>query len=236
MINSYHMAASAIDEALRNVVASGGDLNRTALLDNFCWADTSRKEKLGSLVMAAKACRDVAVAYGTPFISGKDSLNNEFSEGGKRIGIPDTLLISAVSVTDTTKIVSMDLKEEGNEVYVVGRTYDELGGSCYYDLSGKTGANVPMWRPESKRDMERLSEAMRAGLVRSCHDCSEGGIAVAAAEMAFAGNVGLKMELDDVTRNTDNELKILFSESNGRFLVEVRKENGDKFRKTYRSR
>ena len=231
MINSYHMAASAIDEALRNVVASGGDLNRTALLDNFCWADTSRKEKLGSLVMAAKACRDVAVAYGTPFISGKDSLNNEFSEGGKRIGIPDTLLISAVSVTDTAKIVSMDLKEEGNEVYVVGRTYDELGGSCYYDLSGKTGANVPMWRPESKRDMERLSEAMRAGLVRSCHDCSEGGIAVAAAEMAFAGNVGLKMELDDVTRDTDNELKILFSESNGRFLVEVRKENGDKFRK-----
>ena len=231
LISSYDMAASAIDEALRNVVATGGDLGRTALLDNFCWADTGRKEKLGSLVMAAKACHDVAVAYGTPFISGKDSLNNGFSQGGNRVGIPDTLLISAVSVTDPARIISMDLKEEGNELYVVGRTYDELGGSCHYDLFGKTGKNVPKWRPESKRDMEKLSEAIRKGLVRSCHDCSEGGIAVAAAEMAFAGNLGLKTELDDVPWDTDSAQKILFSESNGRFLAEVRKEDGDQFRK-----
>ena len=225
------MAGSAIDEALRNVVATGGDLSRTALVDNFCWADTSRGEKLGSLVMAAKACHDAAVVYDTPFISGKDSLNNEFVEGGKRVGIPDTLLISAVSVTDPTRIISMDLKEEGNLLYVVGRTYDELGGSCYYDLYGKTGKNVPKVRPESKQDMEKLSKAMTTGLVRSCHDCSEGGIAVAAAEMAFAGNVGLRIELDDVLpRDTDGAQKYCFQKATAGFWLKSGKKTRINFR------
>src|SRR5205085_4585144 len=111
-IDPYWMAASVIDEALRNVVAVGADPRRTALLDNFCWGDTDRPEVLGSLVRAAEGCRDVALAYGMPFISGKDSLNNEFRAGDRTIVIPPTLLISAMGrVPDVRRCVTMDLKE-----------------------------------------------------------------------------------------------------------------------------
>src|SRR5262249_17363813 len=110
-LDPYAMAAAAIDEAVRNVVAVGPGPARIALLDNFCWGNTDRPEVLGSLVRAAKACRDVALAFGMPFISGKDSLNNEYHSGGRHIVIPPTLLISALGrVVDVRHCVSMDLK------------------------------------------------------------------------------------------------------------------------------
>ncbi len=230
-INSYWMAASVIDEAMRNIVASGGDISRTALLDNFCWGSTQSEEKLGSLVMAAKACHDIAVDYETPFISGKDSFHNEFKSGNTTIAIPDTLLISAVSVIDATNAITMDLKEEGNSIYLVGKTYDELGGSHYYELLEKIGRNVPKVREAAKKNMESLTTAMKAGLVLSCHDCSEGGLAVAAAEMAFAGNIGMRINTAAIPNEIDKNYKLLFSESNSRFLVEVKKENEEEFEK-----
>src|SRR5262249_41737340 len=114
-LDPYHMAALAIDEAVRNVVAVGADPTRIALLDNFCWGNTDRPEVLGSLVRAAEACRDVAMAYSMPFISGKDSLNNEFHAGDRHIIIPPTLLISALGIVpDVRRCVTMDLKEAGN--------------------------------------------------------------------------------------------------------------------------
>ena len=133
------MAAVAIDEAVRNVVAVGADPARIALLDNFCWGNTDRPEALGSLVRAAEACRDVALAYGMPFISGKDSLNNEFHSGDRHIVIPPTLLISALGrVPDVRRCVTMDLKEPGNVLYLVGATRAELGGSHYALVHGLT--------------------------------------------------------------------------------------------------
>ncbi|MFQ6093127.1 MAG: phosphoribosylformylglycinamidine synthase subunit PurL, partial [bacterium] len=142
-IDPYHMAASAIDEALRGIVAVGGDLGQVALLDNFCWGNTDDPEKLGALVRAAQACYDMAKGYGTPFISGKDSLNNEFSLGEKRISIPHTLLISAMGIIeDVSGAVSMDAKSVGNVVYVVGTTWPEMGGSHYYHVRGYVGNNV----------------------------------------------------------------------------------------------
>ncbi len=232
LISSYWMAASAIDEAARNIVASGGDMKTTALLDNFCWGSTANEEKLGRLVMAAKACHDIATAYEMPFISGKDSLHNEFKSRNKAIAIPDTLLISAVSVIEAKNAVTMDIKDEGNAIYMVGKTYDELGGSHYYDLLGAVGKNVPKVRAkEARKNMEKLSEAMRKGLVRSCHDCSEGGIAVAAAEMAFAGGIGVRIDAEKVPNEADRSYKLLFSESNSRFIVEVAKGNEDEFEK-----
>ena len=135
--DTYHMAASAIDEAVRNCVAVGADPRRIAILDNFCWGDCERPETLGSLVRAAIACHDVAIALGTPFISGKDSLNNEFSytdaSGERRtIAIPPSLLISAMGqVDDVAKCVTMDFKQPGNLLYLVGETRDELGGSHF---------------------------------------------------------------------------------------------------------
>ena len=227
-IDPYWMAASAIDEALRQVVAVGGRLRRVALLDNFCWGNPERPDRLGGLVRAAQACYDMAIAYETPFISGKDSLYNEYETGKESICIPPTLLISAVAVMEhVEQAVSMDCKREGDLIYIVGTTYDELGGSHYYGIHGYIGNNVPRVDPKKgKMLMDALSAATAKSLVRACHDLSEGGLGVAAAEMAFAGELGMAIYLAKVPLGNLNSPKIrddlvLFSESNTRFLVEV---------------
>jgi len=234
-IDAYWMAASAIDEALRQIIAVGGNLERVALLDNFCWGDTRKPEMLGTLVRAAQACHDMSLAYGTPFISGKDSLNNEFEYEGKVIAIPHTLLVSAMGIMpDVRKAVSMDLKQAGNLVYIVGETRNELGGSAYLANRNLVGNSVPIVEPQqAKAVMDNLSAAMGQGLVRACHDCSEGGIGAAIAEMAFAGGLGASIRLETVPLDApiDRDDYILFSESNSRFLVEVPPENRDKFEK-----
>jgi phosphoribosylformylglycinamidine synthase len=239
-IDTYHSAASAIDEALRNITAVGGALDRTAILDNFCWGNTRKPEQLGTLVRAALACYDCAVGFGVPFISGKDSLNNEFNTGAATIAIPPTLLISAIAVMDDVrKAVSMDLKGPGNLLYIAGTTHPELGGSHYYGLFGLIGRTVPQVRiPAARAVMEAVSRANQKGFVRACHDLSEGGLAVAAAEMAFAGEIGLTVDLRHVPHAGDEKLRrddvLLFSESNSRFLIEVRPQDAAAFEAEFR--
>jgi phosphoribosylformylglycinamidine synthase len=224
-IDTYWMAASAIDEALRQIIAVGGSLDRVALLDNFCWGNPEKPDRLGSLVRAAQACYDMSLAYGTPFVSGKDSLYNEYETGKESICIPHTLLVSAMAVMgDVKNSVSMDCKQAGDLIYIVGATADELGGSHYYDAHGYIGNKVPRVYPEkSKKLMDALSSAMAKRLVKACHDCSEGGIGVAAAEMAFAGDLGMILQLDKVplSEPVGRDDMVLFSESNSRFIVEV---------------
>lgn len=225
LIDPYHMAASAIDEAIRQIIAVGGSLQQVALLDNFCWGNTDKPDRLGGLVRAAQACYDIARIYETPFISGKDSLNNEYQVGGESIAIPPTLLISAIAVMDdVTRAISMDAKQAGNMIYVVGDTKDEMGGSHYFDIHGVNSTNAPkVDAVRGKQWMTALSKATSAGLVASCHDCSEGGIGVAAAEMAFAGGLGMKLHLKNVpsSESVRRNDTLLFSESNSRFIVEV---------------
>ncbi|NIA21034.1 MAG: phosphoribosylformylglycinamidine synthase subunit PurL [Anaerolineaceae bacterium] len=232
-IDPYAMAASAIDEALRNVVAVGGDPSQTAILDNFCWGNCEKPDRLGGLVRAAKACYDVASAYGTPFISGKDSLNNEYQTAQGTIAIPATLLISALAIVPDVRLcVTSDLKEAGNVLYLVGLTRDELGGSHYWALRGAIGRRAPLPDLETApKTFVALHKAITAGLVRSCHDLSEGGLAVAAAEMAFAGRLGAEIVLSKVPRDDSvvRDEQILFSESNSRFLVEVPRLDAAKF-------
>ena len=228
LIDPYWMAASAIDEALRNVIAVGGSLERTALLDNFCWGNADKPDRFGGLLRAAQACYDMAKVFETPFISGKDSLNNEYQTEEGSIAIPPTLLISAISVMeDARKAVSMDAKKVGNLIYIVGMTKNEMGGSHYYEVSGQTSARVPQVNPvAAKRLFEALSGCTAAGLVASCHDCSEGGLGVAAAEMAFAGGLGMEIELSRVpAEGVERDDLLLFSESNSRFIVEVAPEH-----------
>ncbi|MCS7239344.1 MAG: phosphoribosylformylglycinamidine synthase subunit PurL [Thermoguttaceae bacterium] len=260
--DTYWMAASAIDEAIRNCVAVGADPQQVALLDNFCWGNTDRPETLGSLVRAALACHDMAIAFGTPFISGKDSLNNEFRPAGseKTICIPPSLLISALAIVpDVRRCVTMDLKEPGNFVYLVGVTRNELGGSHYCLVQGKSCGRVPrVDAPLAGRIFRAMHQAISRGLVRACHDLSEGGLAVAAAEMAFAGGLGLRLFLaqipSDLTPPGEAQQQVekwrarwpgeeihplsawpaavpilLFSESNSRFLVEVRPSDAPAF-------
>ncbi len=232
--DTYHMAACAIDEALRNCVAVGADPARIAILDNFCWGNTDRPETLGSLVRAALACHDLALALETPFISGKDSLNNEFryadADGSRRsIAIPPSLLISALGqVDDVTTCVTMDLKEPGNLLFQVGATKDELGGSHFGLVQEAGGGQVPQVDSAmARRTFTALHGAIRAGLVRACHDLSEGGLAVAVAEMAFAGGCGAQIDLARVPRqfqladSAEADAVLLFSESATRFVCEV---------------
>jgi len=241
-IDPYWMAGSCIDEALRQIIAVGGSLKEVALLDNFCWGSPDKPDRLGSLVRTAFGCYDIAKGFGVPFISGKDSLNNEYRIKNKSISIPGTLLISAISVMDdVSKAVSMYAKNPGDLIYIVGETYDELGGSHYYDLLGFVGNNVPKVNPQkAKLIFNALSKAVDLGLIKAMHDCSEGGLAVSCAEMAFSGGLGMEIFLKEVPYlssakryplNAKRNDFILFSESNSRFIVEVSKENQKEFEK-----
>jgi phosphoribosylformylglycinamidine synthase II len=217
-IDAYWMAASAIDEAIRNNIAVGG--RRIAILDNFTWGNPEKSERLGSLVRACEACYDVSTTFRTPFISGKDSLYNESPLGP----ITPTLLITAIGIIpDINNTVSVDLKNAGNLIYIVGETYPELGGSEYYKLKGFLGASVPKLNAVKARKVYyNLTKAMGDGMVKSCHDLSEGGLAVAAAEMAFASDFGLELDLAQVpAKDVTRDDFLLFSESNSRFLIEV---------------
>jgi phosphoribosylformylglycinamidine synthase len=233
-IDPYWMAMSGIDEAIRNIVCVGARPDRIAVLDNFCWGKCTRPETFGSLIRAAQACQDGAMGYSVPFISGKDSLNNEFvCEDGSVIAIPATLLISAISlVDDVNKCVTMDIKRSGNYLFVVGMTKNELGGSHYYKVNGQLGANVPTVDVKLASQLaNKVAEAIQAGLIVSCHDCSEGGLAVALAEMAFAGGLGIEADVRGlpVTGDATKADAKLFSESNSRYIVEVEPDKFDAF-------
>ncbi len=239
----YAMAISAIDEAVRNAVAVGADPDRIAILDNFCWGNPTYPDRLGALVRTCEGCYDGAVAYGTPFISGKDSLYNEFN--GKPI--PGTLLISAIAIVpDMKRVTTSDLKQAGNLLYLVGETRAELGGSLLYQTLGVTDGVAPAMPHAPRTRYRMLHQAMLAGLVWSAHDLSEGGLAVALAEMCLAGRAGAHIDLQRIPlvspisesiapglsaadTATSATLFALFSESNGRILLEVAPEDATAF-------
>ncbi|MDR3195889.1 MAG: phosphoribosylformylglycinamidine synthase subunit PurL [Endomicrobium sp.] len=237
-INTYKMAASAIEESLRNAAAVGADVEKMSVLDNFCWGNPNKSEILGSLVRAANACYDMSKAFEIPFISGKDSLHNEYSIGGKKYSIPPALLISAMGIIENAaNTVTMPLKNEGNKIFILGVTRNELGGSVLAKIKNIKNGIVPdVYPKESKKIMKMIYKSINNGLIESCHDCSEGGLAVAVSEMAFAGDKGVKVDIDAI--KTKGELTVaetLFSESNGRFAVEVRSENESKFKEIFKS-
>ena len=227
-IDPYRMAWAAVDEAVRNVVAVGADPSRVSILDNFSWGNPRLPDRLGALVRCTQGCYDAAIAYGTPFISGKDSLNNEYTGAdGRKHTIPGTLVISAVGIVpDVTRTVSTDLKRPGNAVYLLGVTGDHLGGSALAAQAGDVGGNAPAPVPDAIELYHSLHRAIGMGLVAACHDVSEGGIAVAAAEMAIGGGRGIEIELRAVpiTGSLD-DATVAFSESLGRLIVEVTPDN-----------
>jgi phosphoribosylformylglycinamidine synthase len=220
----YAMAVSAVDEAFRNLVAVGADPDQVAILDNFCWGNPTLPDRLGALVRTCQGCYDAALAYRAPFISGKDSLYNEFN--GKPI--PGTLLISAIGIVpNMERCVTSHLKAPGNRLYLLGETKAELGGSLLYDHLKINGGAAPVMPANPLHRYRLLHRAVQQGLIRSCHDLSEGGLAVALAEMCLAGRLGATVEIE---RLGDREIgltpeELLFSESNGRLLLEVQPED-----------
>ncbi|MCM8822583.1 MAG: phosphoribosylformylglycinamidine synthase subunit PurL [Candidatus Omnitrophica bacterium] len=237
LLDPYYMAGNCIDEALRNVVACGGDPSRTAILDNFCWGKCDDPLELGKLVRCVRGCRDFAIGYSVPFISGKDSLNNFFTrDDGSIVSIPGTLLISAISVIDDArKTVSSDFKDAGNLIYVVGSTSDELGGSRLFKLLNIEAGRCPVPHPDINLSvMKKMHLAIKNGLVQSCHDCSEGGIGVAISEMMIGSGFGAELYLQRIPATTRKDVSLLFSESQGRFIVEVDEANVDEFERIFK--
>ncbi len=223
-IDPASMAECAIDEAMRNLVATGGNPEHCAVLDNYCWGNCEKPERLGELVRATQALCKVATIYRTPFISGKDSLNNEFNTGERTISIPGCILVTAMSVIpDVTRTISTDLQKAGNKLCLVGTTKQELGGSIYWKTKGELGASAPRVDARlGKLTLDGVARSIAAHAVTSCHDLSEGGVAAAAAEMAIGGRKGVRFDLDAIlTDGTMRPEEILFSESQSRFLFEI---------------
>lgn len=221
--DAYKMAWSVMDEAIRNAVAVGADPKRIAVLDNFCWGDPLRPETLGSLVEACRGCHDAALFYGAPFISGKDSLNNEYlGADGLRHSIPPTLLISAIGIVDdVSQSVTMDLKEAGNIIYLVGD----------FSTEQKSVPDVPAITPQV---YQALHQSITKGLVRSAHDLSEGGLAVTAAEMCIGGRLGMELVVATfLTPSVRTGAVALFNEVNGCLLVEITPANVFAFEKQF---
>lgn len=243
-ISTYHMAASAIDTAVRNAIVAGGSLSHLAILDNFCWCSSNDKTRLAELVDAIKACYEYAVGYGTPFISGKDSMFNDFKgydEKGKpvAISIPPTLLISAIGVIkDINKTVSPEFKNGGDVIYLLGDTYDELGASEYFKLlakkekSNNIGSNVPKveWKKNLKT-YQALENAIQRELVASAISVSSGGLAVALSKASIGGMLGCKVSVANIPGLTSSDDAKLFSESQGRIIVSVTPQNVNQFEK-----
>ncbi len=240
-VDTYSMAVSAVDEAVRNVVAVGADPDRIAVLDNFCWgnpilsADNPDGDyKLAQLVRAARGCHDAAVALGTPYISGKDSFHNEYDLGDEVVAIPPTLLVSAMGMMAAAeKAVTMDSTRAGDIVYVIGTTKAEMGGSHYTELAGTPGPPPGFDGEIALTAYRRFHQAVTKGLVASAHDASEGGLAVAFAETAFAGGFGLEVNVRKLKVDGDlSDVERLFSESNSRLVVTVSPDNAAAFEQT----
>lgn len=244
-IDATAMTEASIDEAVRNLVASGADPSTIVGLDNFCWPDPVESPsnpdgayKAAQLVRSNEALRRVCVAYGIPLVSGKDSMKNDYGTGAERISVPPTLLVTALAtMPDVSKAVTIDAKEAGDLVYVVGTTRDECGASEWLALHGFIGNAVPRLHDveQTLASYRALHVAMQIGLVRSAHDCSDGGLGVALAETAMAGRLGMKIDLARVPRDgVEDPRKILWSESLGRIVVTVRKGQTSSFEKLMR--
>ena len=242
-IDTYNMAACSIDTAIRNAISVGASLDRLALLDNFCWCSSESPERLGQLKAAVRACFDYAVGFGTPFISGKDSMFNDFigfddKDRKIEISIPPTLLVSSIGViNDVKKTVDLALKIPGDPIYLIGETDDELGGSEYFSYLSKnkedrTGGVVPKVNVnKAKKIYNKISALIRKDLVSSAISLTHGGLGVALAKAAIGGQRGVTIDLRKISTNINRNDYILFSESQSRILVTINPDNKNKFEK-----
>lgn len=240
-INCYEMAANVIDTSIRNAVAVGGNINHMALMDNFCWCSSNEPERLHQLKDTAKACYDYSIIYNTPFISGKDSMFNDFKGYDKdnnemKISVLPTLMISTMSVIeDVEKTCTMDFKLANDLIYVIGLTKDELGGSEFYNLFNEIGNKIPKVNPQEARKLyEKIYELINKDFLSSCFSVSLGGILIGLAKMSIAGKLGLEIDLKkiptDINLNNQSEInKILFSETQSRFIVTIDPNKKDEF-------
>jgi len=241
-IDTYQMAAASIDTAVRNLVAMGADPTQIALLDNFCWCSSTEPQRLGQLKRAARACYDLATIYNTPFISGKDSMFNDFKgydENGKplKISIPPTLLISSIGViNDINKVVSLDLKRSGDLIYIIGETGEELGGSEYFNLHKSVRNSVPKVDAEkNKKIYDLFFKAVQKNLIASSISIGRGGLGIALAKTSMGGKLGININLKNIFGKITRNDYVLYSESQGRILVSIDPKNKKQFENNFKN-
>lgn len=241
-IDCYGMAACSIDTAIRNLVVAGVDINKIALLDNFCWCSSKDPERLYQLKQAAKACYDLTTAYETPFISGKDSMFNDFSgydENGKpkKISVLPTLLISSIGVVnDIYKTITIDSKFPDDLVYLLGETSEEIGGSEYFSLNKKIDNLLPQVNIKKNKNLyENFYQATQKNFIISAISLTRGGLGVALAKTALAGKLGLKISLNEISKKIARNDYVLFSESQGRILVTINPKNKKLFEENFKN-
>jgi phosphoribosylformylglycinamidine synthase subunit PurSL len=238
--DTYHMAMCAVDEAFRAHIAMGGDPEYASALDNFCWPDPVASEhtpdgayKMAQLVRACKGLRDACMAYGLPLISGKDSMKNDAVLDGMKVSVRPTLLVSLMGVMDDfRRSVNTDFRKPGDLIFVAGMTRGELGGSSYERLAGIAMGRCPEVEPVPALALYKaIHEAINDGLLSSCHDMSDGGIAVALAESALAGRVGIDVDLASIPVEPGKmeDERLLFCESPSRFVISVAPANRERF-------
>jgi phosphoribosylformylglycinamidine synthase len=227
-LDPYRMSACSIDTAIRNIIAAGGNPNQLALLDNFCWCSSNETGRLGQLKLAAKACYDYSVGFGTPFISGKDSMFNDFKgydrHGNEiKISIPPTLLVSSIGLIDEiNKAISLDSKFPGDLIYILGETNDEMGGSEYFALNNLQKGVVPFAdTTKNKKLYQSYYSAAQKNLIASGISIQRGGLGIALAKTAIGGMHGIDISLKNLPGSTMREDFALYSESQGRFIVTV---------------
>ncbi|MBU0535622.1 MAG: phosphoribosylformylglycinamidine synthase [Nanoarchaeota archaeon] len=245
-IDTYHMAASAIDTAVRRAIAGGATFRNLALLDNFCWSSSNDPQRLGELKEACRACYDLSTAYETPFVSGKDSMFNDFrgyDNDGKPVhyAVPPTLLVTALSVMESNNAISIDAKFEGDSVYVLGETHDELGSSEYFAMVGEreeergtayTGNSVPKVDIEKNRRLyHAMEECIAEGVIASAKSVDIGGLGAALAKTAMAGKLGMDVSLENLPGTASRNDYALASQSNGRFVVTIAPNMDGKFKR-----
>ncbi len=241
-IDTYHMASCAIDTAIRNAVSVGADIDYLALLDNFCWCSSNEPERLGQLKKATQACYDYALFYKTPFISGKDSMFNDFKGYDKKgqplkISVPPTLLISSISVIpNINKVVSLDAKFPNDLIYLLGETKDELGGSEYFSLFQSIGTKVPQVNGQKNKQLYKsIYQAIQKELISSAQSIGRGGLGVAIAKTAMGGMLGVKISLKNIFGSVGRDDYALFSESQGRLIVTINPKKKKLFEKTMKN-
>lgn len=223
-IDPYLMAWACVDEAIRNVVTVGADPDEISLLDNFCWGNPRLPDRMGALLRCAEGCGDAARAFMAPYVSGKDSLNNEFTgSDGQKHSIPGTILITALGIVpDVSAAPQSSIRRSDSALILVGTTRGELGGSALVHTLKTYDGNVPEPTPNALVIAQRIHAVIRRGFVDACHDCSEGGLAVSLAEMVMDTACGMVVDLAQVPRSEAmSDARLLFSESTARYVIAV---------------
>ncbi|MBR5523323.1 MAG: phosphoribosylformylglycinamidine synthase subunit PurL [Akkermansia sp.] len=230
----FAMGTGTVDETVRQLVLAGTNPDKIALLDNFCMGNPECPTELGRIVECAKGIREAALAYGAPYVSGKDSFYNYFETEDGPVNIPVTFLCSGFGVVeDPSHVRGASLRRNNSAIFIVGNTEDEMGASVYARIKGVKDCKVPQTDCAARFAVYKqyYENALTKGLVLSAHDLSEGGLAVAAAEMAFSGKGGISIDLDKLPTvgGWRNKAVPCFSESTGRFLVEVDEDMAEEF-------